>query len=189
MIKRDKGSIFPYSMLILLLILIAGCAPVISKQVREQVRPEVTFTEVFNDPERYKGQMVIFSGVIVDAKNTKEGTLLQVLQRPAGYRGQPKDVDETGGRFLALDRRYLDVNVFTKGRSVTVAGEVQGKRVLPLGEIEYSYPLIHVKELYLWPVVKQYRPPYPSYYYHPDSWWWHDQVIIVKPNKCTKGKE
>lgn len=145
-----------------------SCAPVISKQIREQVRPDLTFGEVLNDPERCKGQMIILSGIIIETENTKEGTLLQILQRPAGFRGKPKDVDETGGRFLALDSRYLDVTVFSKGRAVTIAGEVQGKRTLSLGEIEYTYPLIYVKEIYLWPIEKS----YPDRYYYYDYWWW-----------------
>lgn len=187
MSKISKHIVFSRS-LTMVLFLIAGCAPVISKQVREQVRPEVTFSAVLQEPERYKGQMIIFSGIVIKTENTKEGTLIQVLQRPAGFRGRPQDVDETGGRFLALDSRYLDTDVFAKGRSVTVAGEIQGKRILPLDKIEYSYPLIHVKELYLWPMEKQYYSPYPSYYYYPDYWWRHDHIIIVKPQKSSKGK-
>jgi len=171
MIKSDKCFIFSYPMLIILLLFMASCAPVISTQVREQVRPDITFKEVLNDPEHYKGQMIILSGIVIKTENTKEGTLLQVLQRPASFRGKPKDVDETGGRFLALNSRYLDVNVFTKGRSVTIAGEVQGKRVLPLGEIEYTCPLIYVREIYLWPIEKS----YPDRYYYYDYWWWRSR--------------
>ncbi|TVM04305.1 MAG: hypothetical protein CV087_00640 [Candidatus Brocadia sp. WS118] len=161
--KTGKGFNPFYSIsAMILLLLMAGCAPVISKQIREQVRPDLTFTEVFNAPERYKGQTIILSGIVIKTENTKEGTLVQVLQRPAGFRGKPKDVDETGGRFLALDSRYLDVNVFTEGRSVTLAGEVQGKRTLPLDKTEYTYPLISVKEIYLWPATRNYDDPYPS---------------------------
>ncbi len=183
MVKSALYLSFFYARMMLLLLSIAGCAPVISKQIREQVRPDITFADVLNDPDRYKGQMLILSGDVIETENTKEGTLLKILQRPAGFRGKPKDVDETGGRFLALDSRYLDANVFTKGRNVTVAGEVQGKRVLPLGGIEYAYPLISVKEIYLWPVERNYYyPPYPYYYpYYYDGWWWPHQVIIVKP--------
>lgn len=185
--KSGKCFLFSYSMASVLLLSITSCAPVISKQVREQVRQDITFMEVLNDPERYKGQMVIFSGVIIETKNTQEGTLLQVLQRPIGFRGKPKDTDETEGRFLALDRRYLDANVFTKGRSVTIAGEIQEKRTLPLGEREYSYPLIYVKEIYLWPVVeKKYYSPYYPYFYN-DYWWWRSRFRCVhfekKPTK------
>ncbi|KKO20176.1 MAG: Slp family lipoprotein [Candidatus Brocadia sp.] len=160
--KIGKGFARSYGIPVLVFLFMAGCAPVISKQVREQVRPEVTFAEVFNDPGRYKGQMIVLSGIVLKTENTKEGTLLQILQRPAGFRGKPKDVDETGGRFLALDSRYLDVNVFTEGRAVTIAGEVQGKRTLPLDKIEYTYPLISVKELYLWPATRNYHAPHSS---------------------------
>lgn len=149
----------------------AGCAPVISKQVRDQVRPDITFGEVISNPERYKGQMIILSGIVIETENTREGTLLKVLQCPAGFRGKPRNADETGGRFLALDSRYLDADVFAKGRSVTIAGEIQGKRALPLGEIEYTYPLISVKEIYLWPLEKR----YPDRHYYYDYWWWRNR--------------
>ena len=92
-------------------------------------------------------------------------------------------MDESEGRFLALDSRYLDVNVFAKGRAVTVGGEVREKRVLPLDEIEYAYPLIYAKEIYLWPVVeKKYYLPYYPYYYN-DYWWWRSRF------RCTQFKK
>lgn len=159
---KDNNRFSSTSAIILLGIVMAGCAPVISKQVRQQVRQDLTFHEVLNNPEQYKGHMIILSGIVLKTENTKEGTLLQVLQRPAGFRGKPKDVDETSGRFLALDSRYLDVNVFTEGRAVTIAGEIQGMRTLPLDKTEYTYPLISVKELYLWPATRRYDDPYPS---------------------------
>ncbi|KXK29847.1 MAG: lipoprotein [Candidatus Brocadia sinica] len=177
MILSSKYFTFPKSTLFVVLFLTAGCAPVISKQIRDRARPDVTFKDVLNDPERYKGQMIIFSGVIIEARNTAEGTLLQVLQRPAGFRGRPKEVDETEGRFLALDSRYLDMYVYEKGRDVTIAGEVWGKKILPLDKTEYTYPLIHVKEIYLWPVIeKGYYVPYP-YYYYDNYWWWQSHLL------------
>lgn len=190
MMISSKYFTFPQSMMFVVLFSMAGCAPVISKQVRDQTRPDVTFKDVLNDPERYKGQTMIFSGIIIEAKNTAEGTLLQVLQRPAGFRGQPKEVDETEGRFLALDSRYLDTYVYAKERAVTIAGEVRGKRILPLDKTEYAYPLIHVKEIYLWPVIeKRYYDPYP-YYYYDDYWWWQSHLLLRREHhrsrKCRK---
>ncbi|HHT9138260.1 MAG TPA: Slp family lipoprotein [Candidatus Wunengus sp. YC60] len=186
MAKSATHFIISRSMPIVLLLSLAGCAPVISKQIREQVKPDLTFREVLNDPEHYKGQMVVLSGVIIETKNTKEGTLLIILQRPAGFRGQPKDVDESEGRFLALDSRYLDANVFAKGRAVTVGGEIQEKRVLPSDEIEYAYPLIYVKEIYLWPVVeKRYYSPY--YPYYRSSLLWRSRLHCV-PHKKKSSK-
>lgn len=178
MIISSRYHVFSQFLPGVLVLLMTGCAPVISKQVRDQVRPDITFEDVLNDPESYKGQMIIASGIIIETKNTKEGTSLQVLQRPTGFRWQPKDVDETGGRFLAFVSRYLDVYVYAKGREITIAGEVMGKRVLPLDGTEYSYPLIHVKEIYLWPVIeKRYYTPYP-YYYYDDYWWWRTHFLL-----------
>ncbi len=150
---------------------LTGCAPVISKQLREQVAKELTLSEVLKNPEAYKGKFILWSGVIISSVNLKEGTMIEVLQKPADTRGKPKDVDDSEGRFLALYPGYLDVAIYNGGRKVTVAGEVQGKKIQRLGEIEYTYPLISAKEIHLWPVEKEERfYPYP-YWHHP--WWYY----------------
>ncbi len=155
-----------------LFLLVSGCAPVISKELRTQVAREITFREVIQDPDVYKGKLVLLGGVIIGAKNLKEGTLIEVLQKPADRQGRPRDVDQSEGRFMALYEGYLDAAIYSEGREVTVAGEVKGKRVLPLGEIEYVYPLISIKELYLWPpkIKKERFYPYPYWHY---PWWYH----------------
>lgn len=56
-----------------------GCSPVISKGVKEQVDKHLGFEEVLNHPGSFKGKVVMWGGVIIDAKNQKEGTLLEVL--------------------------------------------------------------------------------------------------------------
>jgi len=154
----------------------SGCAPVISEEIRRQVSPELSFQDLLRDPDRYRGQTVLFSGVILEAINTKDGTLITVLQRPADLSGRPKNSDATGGRFLALDPRYLDVAVYAPDREITVAGTVEGKRIRSLGEIDYAYPLIRVRELHLW----RERPPAAfgfgityHYFLGPPYYWRH----------------
>ncbi|MEA3415122.1 MAG: Slp family lipoprotein [Thermodesulfobacteriota bacterium] len=150
---------------------IAGCAPVISKQLRKQIAKELTLSVVAKAPEAYKGETVLWSGVIISSVNLKEGTMIEVLQKPADTSGKPKDVDESEGRFLALYPGYLDVAIYNGGRKVTVAGEVQGKKIQRLGEIEYTYPLIFAKEVHLWPVEKEDRVYYPCPYWHYPRWY------------------
>jgi len=152
-------------------LLLVGCAPVISKELRGQVAKELTFQEVRKDPEAYVGKIILWSGVIVKSINLKEGTLIEVLQKPADRRGRPRDVDESEGRFLALYSGYLDVAIYSQGKEVTIAGEIKGKKVLPLGEIEYSYPLVSIKEIHLWRPVREERV-YP-YLYWRYPWWWY----------------
>jgi len=150
----------------------SGCARVISKGLRAQVDKETHLKEVIQDPEAYQGKIVLWAGVIIGAKNRKEGTLIEVLQKPADMEGRPKNVDHSDGRFLALYDGYLDVAIYAQGREVTVAGEIKGKRVLPLDEIEYTYPFISVKEIHLWPLKSKERVyPYP-YWHYPWSWYY-----------------
>ncbi len=155
----------------------ASCAPVISKQLRQQAEKELILSMVAKKPDTYRGKIILWSGVIIESINTKEGTLIEVLQKPANRRGRPKDVDNSEGRFLVLCPDYLDVAIYSQGRKITVAGEIKGKRTHSLGEIQYTYPLIFSKEIYLWPEEKEVTYPYayPYYYYwpHPFYPYWY----------------
>lgn len=135
--------------LIATLISLLGCAHVVSKELREKVDKEVTPMALFKDPDIHKGKTVMLGGIIVSSINTEEGTYIEVVQRPLDYRGRPEDTDLSLGRFLIFYEGYLDTAIYSMGREVTVAGEVLGKRLRPLGEIQYQYPLIKSKELYL----------------------------------------
>jgi outer membrane lipoprotein len=159
------------------ILIIAGCAPVVSKDIRNQVARDLSFKEVLQDPEAHKGKLVLWGGVIIKAENHKEGTLIEVLQKPTDREGRPRAVDHSDGRFLALYDGFLDVAIYAHEREVTIAGEIREKRVLPLGDIQYAYPLILVRQLHLWPAQRKerlypYRYPYPRPY-GPYPWWWH----------------
>jgi outer membrane lipoprotein len=175
----------PYMLLVCAAVLVAaahGCAPVISKSLREQAVEDLSPQGVREDPAAYKGRIVHWAGEIIDSKNLKEGTLLEILQKPKDYEGRPKDVDRSGGRFLALYDGFLDSAVYEKGRKVTVAGEIRGLREMQIGEIQYAYPLVSVKEIHLWPKESRMYdyPPHwydrPWWYYHPyyryHPYWW-----------------
>jgi|SRR3972149_3239334 len=47
MAKSDKCLILHKSILPVVLLLLAGCTPVISRQLREQGRPDISFKEIF----------------------------------------------------------------------------------------------------------------------------------------------
>lgn len=136
-------------LLILAIASLLGCAHVISKELREKVDKELTPITLFKEPEACKGKTVILGGVIVSSLNTDEGTYIEVLQKPLNYRGKPEDSDISHGRFIIFHEAYLDTAIYSGGKEITVAGEVIGKRLRPLGEIQYQYPLIKSKELHL----------------------------------------
>ncbi|MCD6184243.1 MAG: Slp family lipoprotein, partial [Deltaproteobacteria bacterium] len=81
--------------MLLFLFIISGCAPIISRELRMNVSNELTFQKIIKEPDAHKGKIVLISGVILGSRNTKEGTLIEILQKPADMEGRPKDVDES----------------------------------------------------------------------------------------------
>ncbi len=151
---------------LLLLIFFSGCLP-ISKELRAQADKTITFRQVSQNPDAYKGKIVIWGGEVIETVNQKEGTsLIVVLQRPLDWTEEP-ELRRSEGRFIVLAQGYVDPYVFRRGRRITVAGEIQGRKVMRLGELEYPYPLLLSKQLYLW--GEYYYYPYP--YYRPYPWY------------------
>jgi len=118
-LNHKKRLIFGFAFIFYGLFFLSCCSPVISKQLREQVAKELTLGLVLKDPDTYKGKTILWSGVIIRSVNLKEGTMIEVLQKPADMQGKPKDVDKSDGRFLALNPGYLDVAIYNGGRKVT----------------------------------------------------------------------
>ena len=133
-----------------------GCSYAISPDLARQADKTIPFGALERDPETYKGKLVILGGIITRTTPLKQGTLIEVLQKPLDYWGKPRRTDTTGGKFLVHYAAYLDPLVYAPERELTVAGEVEGTRSEALGDIEYSYPLVLSRELKLWPRV---RPP------------------------------
>jgi outer membrane lipoprotein len=145
-----------------LLILSSGCAP-ISKDLRVQADRTLSFQQVSKNPEAVKGKIVIWGGEIIETINQKDGTtLIVVLQRPLDWMEEPK-FQRSEGRFIILVEGYVDPYVFKRGRRITIAGEIVGRKVMRVGELEYPYPLLQSKQLYLW--GEYYYSPYPYPYY------------------------
>jgi outer membrane lipoprotein len=128
----------------------AGCAPPFSKETLDKVNRNVSFQELKKEPEQFKGTWVMLGGMIVGSKNAKEGTLIEILQRPLDTDGRPLQTDSTEGRFLIQSDTFLDPAVYHEGRLITVVAEVIGRKELPLDDIMYTYPLLSVKDLHLW---------------------------------------
>jgi outer membrane lipoprotein len=132
-------------------VLLCGCSSPFAKELLGQVDPAVSFAGLLRDPERYRGSVVMLGGTIVAVRNLKEGSEVEVVQKPLDGEGRPEQTDETGGRFLAVVPQFLDAAVFQRGRSITLIGAAEGARTQPLGEIEYRYPVLTAKQVHLWP--------------------------------------
>src|SRR4030066_2077412 len=89
--------------------IISGCAHVISEDVRAKIDPAIAFKEVQQDPNQYKGKTILWGGVILQSLPEKDGTtLLEVLQWPLSWRGEPRRSVTFEGKFVILVKENLD---------------------------------------------------------------------------------
>ena len=135
---------------LLTLLLTSACAPPFPEQMLARVDRNLSFKELQKNPDTYKGTWVMFGGMIVATKNTKEDTVIELLQKPLDGSGRPLQTDSTEGRLLITAEGFLDAAVYHAGRELSVIGDVAGQKVQPLGEIEYRYPSVSAKSLHLW---------------------------------------
>lgn len=164
--------------LIIITVFISSCAHVISRQSREKARTDVSFSFLQKNIDKFIGSTFIFGGVIINIQNTDEGTIIEARHSPIDFQGAIIDPDVSEGRFMAMFNGYLDPLIYKKGREITIAGELIGSREKTIGEIQYSYPLFAIREIFLWKEKKEfyaYPPPpypYPYYWYRPPYWWY-----------------
>jgi outer membrane lipoprotein len=151
-----------------------GCAPVLSKQLRQEAEPPIPFAELQQAPDTYKGRVVILGGYILETANDPNGSRLTILETPLDSRNRPSSPDLTRGRFLVRTKKFLEPEVYSKDRAITVGGKVEGFRQEPLGNRSYVYPLIGAQEIYLWPEKYKYVGPYYPYFYDPWYGPWYD---------------
>jgi outer membrane lipoprotein len=163
------------------LFLMASCASPISKQLREEADQNLTFLQALETPGKYVGSIVIWGGVIIDTVNLRHRTEIIVLETPLGNGQKPKAREYSQGRFIARSSRYLDPEIYKRGRKVTIAGEIIGAETRLVDKMRYAYPVIKIKQLYVWRRESGIYPPsfFSGYYgdwysYYPYNWGYWD---------------
>jgi outer membrane lipoprotein len=167
-------------------ILLSGCAMTDDRaDGLPSGTPQISYAEVKATPESYSGQSVTFSGKVLEARRLKEGTRIIILQLPLTSSLQPTmDLSRSEGRFVALQKDFLDPATVPPGTFLTVTGALAGTVVMPLDETEYTYPLVHITNLRVWteeeevPRIRRpigpspYWGPYWSPYWSPWPYYW-----------------
>jgi len=64
----------------------------------------------------------------------------------------------------------LDPAIFAPKRLVTIAGSLDGNNTRTIGEHPYTYPVVHVEHIYLWPIPSRAAHYYRSPYWY-DPWY------------------
>jgi outer membrane lipoprotein len=167
-----------------LLLLAGGCAHVLSREALLEVDPTLDFAEVKANPQAFQGKTLVLGGLIVNSRQGREGTTLEILRYTLDRWGEPQTADERGGRFLARSDRFLDPELYKPGLFVTLTGTVEGEESRSLQGYNYVYPVFRIAEAYVW--SRRYGPSYPYGYYDPwlyyrDPFWYHDPFWPHRP--------
>ncbi len=125
------------------------------------------------NPEAYKGEIMVIGGEVLSIERKQNQTRMEVLQLPL-------DQDElvpanrrttTQGRFIALSRGKdtLDPAVLEKEDAVTIVGEILGSDILKVDQDEKRVPVFGIKDLTIWDENRYWGRPYAGYGY---GWGW-----------------
>ena len=79
----------PFILLIPLLLLIPGCAHWISEQPRAEADRTVTFGQLRERPDAWRGKMVLLGGTVAAVTRTREGTRLEIVEHRLDNRELP----------------------------------------------------------------------------------------------------
>jgi len=120
-------------------------------------------------PNSFKGQSAVFGGKVLTARLQKDGTRIEILQLPLDRSLRPgHDLPQSQGRFIALQREFLDPATLPPGTRITVTGKISGTITLPLDETDYTYPVIEITRPQVWagsedvaPCIRPYMGPWP----------------------------
>jgi len=149
--------------------ILAACASSNDLYESEPGRPATPpFSQIKAAPDSFRGQSLVLGGQVLTARRLKDGTRIEVLQLPLNDSQQPTpDLMKSEGRFVAIQREFLDPATLPQGTFVTVTGEVTGSITLPLDETDYTYPVIDITNFRTWTPSQdsnQWRGrPYPYY--------------------------
>lgn len=115
------------------------------------------------------GSVVRWGGVISDVENLSDRTLVEVVSYPLAEDARPETDVASDGRFIASFNGFVEPLMYKTGAELTVVGSVAKEAIIrPIGDYEYSFPVVNVTGVYLWATDKEPRvlPP-PWWYYDP----------------------
>ncbi len=153
--------------LVLVIVMSGGCASKPPDAISKVLLENPTLTRVLLDLNRFVGSEVRWGGTITKVENRATQTWIEVVRHKLRDDAKPT-VGKSDGRFIASFTGFIDPVVYEVGRLLTVVGVIDGKIKRPIGEYDYTFPIITVEGSYLWKAATEVRDPYypgPRWYY------------------------
>jgi outer membrane lipoprotein len=154
---------------LLLALTLAGCASDIPRPIREAPDERIQLAQALKNPEQYRATTVRWGGAIASVENRQDETWVEIVEQQLGHEGYPRNADKSAGRFLARVNGFLDPAIFAPKRLVTIVGVLDGNNTRTIGQHPYTFPVVHVEHIYLWPI-----PDKALHYHYSHSPYWYD---------------
>lgn len=139
---------FKYFILIFTTVLIS-CA-ITPKFNTKNIELSLTPQQVVKNAVATRGKNIIWGGTILDIRNLKKETQIEILAYPLDSSHRPLTDKKPLGRFIILHFGYLEPATYEQGKQLSVQGKVNGIRSGEIGDSIYKYALIKSKQLHLW---------------------------------------
>jgi len=136
--------------LLCLVSLLSGCASTAAFDTTGVVK-SLTPQSVIAEPADSRGKTALWGGTILDTRNLQNSTRIEVLAYPLDSDQRPLLGKKPLGRFFIHQQGYLEPATFSQGRLVSVIGSVGESQSGNVGDSAYTYPVITVQQLHLWP--------------------------------------
>lgn len=133
-----------------IMLLSQGCTYAISPGMADKADKTITFKKLLAEPDAFTGKFLILGGTIAEVTTVSQGMLIEVDQKQLDYWGKPERTSRTGGRFIVFHPGYLNTMAYGPGVEITIAGEVLGFSSPMIGDKQFAYPIVLVRELKRW---------------------------------------
>ena len=169
---REKMKIFHvFPLLTLFIGFLSGCA--IAPVVQENALPTMPFSELIAHADQYRGKAVILGGYVLEVENAEAYSRISAVQAPLGFGQHVKSKDLSEGRLILIYDGFIDPEVYTKDRQITVAGNIlEGADNDP--ELHFPFLKLKVNSIHLWSEEKPpLRDPFwEDVWFYPHPWYW-----------------
>ena len=129
--------------------LLVGCASTPEFDTTNVDR-SLTPQSVIAETDLSRDKTDLWDGTILDTRNLKDSTQIEVLAYPLGSFERPLLDKQPLGRFIIQHQGYLEPATYAQGRLVTVSGKIIEIQTGKVGESVYKYPVVRSQQLHLW---------------------------------------
>jgi starvation-inducible outer membrane lipoprotein len=147
-----SGPLYKRLAVVLMWVVLAGCAGSIPPRLAQQVVWNLDFPEIRRQPEVYRGQVVALGGTSIYIAAIEEGYQVVVSELPLDASRRPRPVvnQRPRGMFMVLIARPVAPSVLRTGVELTVVGEIRGAAALPEAMGGAAAPVLEARHIQVW---------------------------------------